>query len=64
MFMVTLVALLVHIYSVEYMRGDRRFTHFYATLSLFTASMLLLVVADNTCSCSSAGSSSVCARSC
>ena len=33
---------------VEYMRGDRRFTHFYAALSLFTASMLLLVVADNT----------------
>ena len=48
MFMVTLVALLVHIYSVEYMRGDRRFTHFFAALSLFTASMLLLVVADNT----------------
>ena len=48
MFMVTLVALLVHIYSVEYMRGDGRFTHFYAALSLFTASMLLLVVADNT----------------
>ena len=30
------------------MRGDRRYTHFYAALSLFTASMLLLVVADNT----------------
>ena len=30
------------------MRGDRRFTYFYAALSLFTASMLLLVVADNT----------------
>jgi NADH-quinone oxidoreductase subunit L len=48
MFVVTLVSLLVHIYSVEYMRGDRRFTYFYAALSLFTASMLLLVVADNT----------------
>ena len=48
MFVVTLVSLLVHVYSVEYMRGDRRFTHFYAALSLFTASMLLLVVADNT----------------
>ena len=33
---------------LEYMRGDRRFTYFYAALSLFTASMLLLVVADNT----------------
>ena len=48
MFVVTIISLLVHVYSVEYMRGDRRFTHFYATLSLFTASMLLLVVADNT----------------
>src|SRR6476469_4201861 len=48
MFVVTLVSLLVHVYSLEYMRGDRRFTHYYAALSLFTASMLLLVVADNT----------------
>ena len=48
MFVVTLISFLVHVYSTEYMRGDRRFTHFYAALSLFTASMLLLVVADNT----------------
>jgi NADH-quinone oxidoreductase subunit L len=48
MFVVTLISFLVHIYSTEYMRGDRRFTYFYAALSLFTASMLLLVVADNT----------------
>ena len=48
MFVVTLISLLVHVYSTEYMRGDRRFTYFYAALSLFTASMLLLVVADNT----------------
>ena len=30
------------------MHGDRRYTYFYAALTLFTASMLLLVVADNT----------------
>ena len=48
LFVVTLISLLVHIYSTEYMRGDRRYTHYYAALSLFTASMLLLVVADNT----------------
>jgi NADH-quinone oxidoreductase subunit L len=48
MFVVTLVSFLVHVYSTAYMEGDRRFTHFYALLSLFTASMLLLVVADNT----------------
>src|SRR5258708_4937680 len=44
---VTLISLLVHIYSSAYMRGDRRFTWYYAALSLFTASMLTLVVAEN-----------------
>ncbi|HWM15183.1 MAG TPA: NADH-quinone oxidoreductase subunit L [Microbacterium sp.] len=48
MFVVTVVSFLVHVYSTSYMEGDRRFTHYYAFLSLFTASMLLLVVADNT----------------
>jgi len=48
LFMVTLVSLLVHVYSTVYMEGDRRFTHYFALLNLFTASMLLLVVADNT----------------
>ncbi len=47
LFVVTFISLLVHIYSSAYMKDDRRFTHFYAALSLFTASMLLLVVADN-----------------
>jgi NADH-quinone oxidoreductase subunit L len=48
MFVVSLISLLVHIYSTAYMRDDIRYTHYYAMLSLFTASMLLLVVADNT----------------
>jgi NADH-quinone oxidoreductase subunit L len=48
LFMVTLVSFLVHVYSTKYMEGDRRFTHYFALLNLFTASMLLLVVADNT----------------
>jgi NADH-quinone oxidoreductase subunit L len=48
LFIVTTVSLLVHVYSTEYMRNDRRYTHYYAFLSLFTASMLALVVADNT----------------
>jgi len=48
MFVVTLVSLLVHIYSTSYMENDRRYTYFFAALSLFTAAMLLLVVADNT----------------
>ena len=45
---VTLVSLLVHVYSTEYVAGDQRYTHFFAFLSLFTASMLLLVVSENT----------------
>ena len=48
LFVVTLISLLVHIYSTSYMHGDIRFTYFYAALSLFTASMLTLVVASNT----------------
>jgi NADH-quinone oxidoreductase subunit L len=47
-FVVTLISLLVHIYSLAYLRGDVRYTHYYAMLSLFTAAMLTLVVADNT----------------
>ena len=45
---VTFVSLMVHVYSTGYMHGDQRFTFFFAALSLFTASMLNLVVADNT----------------
>ncbi len=48
LFVVTLISLLVHIYSTSYMHGDTRFTYFYAALSLFSFSMLLLVVASNT----------------
>ena len=45
---VTSVSLLVHIYSTDYVGGDRRYTHFFAFLSLFTASMLGLVIAKST----------------
>ena len=45
---VTFISLMVHVYSTGYMHGDRRYTYFFAALSLFTAAMLLLVVADNT----------------
>ncbi len=43
-FVVTTISLLVHIYSTDYVAGDRRYTHFFAFLSLFTASMLMLVM--------------------
>jgi NADH-quinone oxidoreductase subunit L len=46
--LVTLVSLMVHVYSREYMQGEPRFTFFFAMLSLFTFSMLLLVIANNT----------------
>ncbi len=45
---VTSVSLLVHVYSTDYVGGDRRYTHFFAFLSLFTASMLGLVIAKST----------------
>ena len=45
---VTIVSLLVHIYSTDYVAGDRRYTHFFAFLSLFTASMLFFVLAQST----------------
>jgi NADH-quinone oxidoreductase subunit L len=48
LFVVTLVSLLVHVYSTDYVGGDRRYTHFFAFLSLFTASMLGLVIAKST----------------
>src|SRR5918999_817611 len=44
---VTTVSLLVQVYSTGYMHDDSRYTWFYAALSLFTASMLLLVISDN-----------------
>ena len=47
LFVVTLISLLVHIYSTAYLHDDVRFTYYYAALSLFTASMLTLVVASN-----------------
>src|SRR5829696_1938924 len=48
LFVVTLVSLLVHVYSTDYVGGDRRYTHFFAFLSLFTASMLGLVMSKST----------------
>jgi NADH-quinone oxidoreductase subunit L len=47
MFIVTLVSLLVHIYSRGYMDGDDRISVFYSYLALFTFSMLGLVLSPN-----------------
>ena len=48
LFVVTLISLLVHIFSTAYVKGDRRYTHYFAALSLFTSGMLILVTASNT----------------
>ena len=44
---ISTVSLMVHIYSMGYMKGERGFQRYYAFLSLFTMSMLGLVVATN-----------------
>jgi NADH-quinone oxidoreductase subunit L len=44
---VTVVSLMVQIYSQGYMKGDPGYHRYYAWMSLFTASMLGLVLADS-----------------
>ncbi|MBK8365608.1 MAG: NADH-quinone oxidoreductase subunit L [Bacteroidetes bacterium] len=44
---VTFISLMVHIYSLGYMKGEERYATYYSFLSLFTFSMLGLVVATN-----------------
>ncbi|MBL0339459.1 MAG: NADH-quinone oxidoreductase subunit L [Bacteroidetes bacterium] len=44
---VTFVSLMVHIFSLGYMKGEERYSTYFAYLSLFTFSMLGLVVSTN-----------------
>jgi NADH-quinone oxidoreductase subunit L len=44
---VTSVSLMVHIFSLGYMKGEERFATYYAFLSLFTFSMLGLILSSN-----------------
>jgi NADH-quinone oxidoreductase subunit L len=44
---ITTVSLMVHIYSIGYMKGDTGFARFFSFLSLFSFSMLGLVLATN-----------------
>ena len=44
--MVTFISTLVHVYSIGYMAGDKRFERFFAYLQLFTFSMLGIVTAN------------------
>ena len=47
MLVVTFVSLMVHIYTVGYMEGDPGYNRFFAYISLFTFSMLMLVKSNN-----------------
>ena len=44
---VSFVGMLIMIYSIGYMRGEKRYGWFFAVMSLFIAAMLTLVLADN-----------------
>jgi NADH-quinone oxidoreductase subunit L len=47
MLVVTFVSLMVHIYTIGYMRDDPGYQRFFSYISLFTFSMLMLVMANN-----------------
>jgi len=47
MVVVTFVSLMVHIYTVGYMHDDDGYSRFFSYISLFTFSMLILVMANN-----------------
>ncbi|MGH9088248.1 MAG: NADH-quinone oxidoreductase subunit L [Acidimicrobiales bacterium] len=44
---VTGVSMLIHLYSIGYMKGDRDYSKFFVYLNLFVFSMLVLVLANN-----------------
>ncbi len=47
LFVVNLISFLVHLFSIEYMHGDKRYTRFFAYLGVFTFSMLGIVLTHN-----------------
>jgi len=47
MLVVTFVSLMVHIYTIGYMKEDPGYQRFFSYISLFTFSMLMLVMANN-----------------
>ncbi len=46
-FVVTLISMLVHVFSLEYMRGDKRYNRYFAYLGIFTFSMSGIVFTHN-----------------
>ena len=47
MLIISGVGLLIHLYSIAYMRGDKGFSRYFMGLNLFVAAMLVLVMADS-----------------
>ena len=47
MLVVTFVSLMVHVYTIGYMHDDPGYERFFSYISLFTFSMLMLVMANN-----------------
>jgi NADH-quinone oxidoreductase subunit L len=47
MVVVTFVSLMVHVYTIGYMDGDPGYQRFFSYISLFTFSMLMLVMSNN-----------------
>jgi len=47
MVVVTFVSLMVHVYTIGYMHDDEAYPRFFSYISLFTFSMLMLVMANN-----------------
>ncbi len=47
LFVVNLISMLVHVFSIAYMKGDKRYTRYFSYLGIFTFSMLGIVLADN-----------------
>ena len=47
MCVVTFVSLMVHVYTIGYMKGDPGYQRFFSYISLFTFSMLMLVMSNN-----------------
>ncbi len=47
MCVITFVSLMVHVYTIGYMRDDPGYNRFFAYISLFTFSMLMLVMSNN-----------------
>jgi len=47
LWLVAFISLLVQIFSLDYVRDDRRYTQFFGALTLFSAGMLIMVMAPN-----------------